>query len=174
MIEMELLGVQVEIPSNSPMLLLKELSGAGRVLPIVIDGPEAQAIYRGIEGIRMARPLTHDLVLALLEEIGAKISKVVITELRERTFFAEIQLDLNGKSHVVSARPSDAIALAVRREIPIYAQQVVLAAAGQIIETPLGDFDNVEADAPVEEIAPDELLDEFKEFLDGLNPDDFS
>tara|TARA_B110000467_G_scaffold17781_1_gene15590 strand:- start:1130 stop:1600 length:471 start_codon:yes stop_codon:yes gene_type:complete len=156
------------------MLLLKEVSGAGRVLPIVIDGPEAQAIYRGIEGIRMARPLTHDLILALLEEIGAKISKIVITELRERTFFAEIQLDLNGKSHVVSARPSDAIALAVRREIPIYAQQVVLAAAGQIIETPLGDPDDFEAEAVAEEVAPDELLDEFKEFLDGLNPDDFS
>ncbi|MDG1198318.1 MAG: bifunctional nuclease family protein [Actinomycetota bacterium] len=172
MIEMELLGVQVEIPSNSPMLLLKEVSGAGRVLPIVIDGPEAQAIYRGIEGIRMARPLTHDLILALLEEIGAKISKIVITDLRERTFFAEIQLDLNGESHVVSSRPSDAIALAVRRDIPIYAQQAVLAAAGQIIETALDDSDDFEVEA--EEVAPDELLDEFKEFLEDLNPDDFS
>ena len=75
---------------------------------------------------------------------------------------------------MVSSRPSDAIALAVRREIPIYAQQAVLAAAGQIIETPLDDSDDFEVEAVAEEVAPDELLDEFKEFLEDLNPDDFS
>ena len=120
MIEMELLGVQVELPSNSPLLLLRETEGQGRVLPVVIDTPEAHAIHRGIEGIRLARPLTHDLLVTMLEELQATVIGVVVTELRERTFFAEIELQVAGESRTISARPSDAIAIAVRTEPPIY------------------------------------------------------
>ena len=127
MIEMELLGVQVELPSNSPLLLLRETEGQGRVLPVVIDTPEAHAIHRGIEGIRLARPLTHDLLVTMLEELEATIIGVVVTELRERTFFAEIELQVAGESRTISARPSDAIAIAVRTETPIYASEDVLA-----------------------------------------------
>lgn len=165
MIEMELLGVQVELPSNSPLLLLRETSGQGRVLPVVIDTPEAHAIHRGIEGIRLARPLTHDLLVQMLEELQATIARVVVTELRERTFFAEIELNLAGKNHTISARPSDAIALAVRTATPIYATEEVLTEAGQILEA-----------HPADESSgndPDELLDEFKQFLDDVSPDDF-
>ena len=118
MIEMELLGVQVELPSNSPLLLLRETGGQGRVLPVVIDTPEAHAIHRGIEGIRLARPLTHDLLVTMLEELEVDIVGVVVTELRERTFFAEIELKVDGESRTVSARPSDAIAIAVRTDTP--------------------------------------------------------
>ncbi|HJL99145.1 MAG TPA: bifunctional nuclease family protein, partial [Acidimicrobiales bacterium] len=114
MIEMELLGVQVELPSNSPLLLLRETEGQGRVLPVVIDTPEAHAIHRGIEGIRLARPLTHDLLVTMLEELQATIIGVVVTELRERTFFAEIEIQVGGEARTISARPSDAIAIAVR------------------------------------------------------------
>ena len=89
MVEMELLGVQVELPSNSPLLLLREMDGQGRVLPVVIDTPEAHAIHRGIEGIRLARPLTHDLLVAMLEELQATVTAVTVTELRGKTFFAE-------------------------------------------------------------------------------------
>ena len=165
MIEMELLGVQVELPSNSPLLLLRETEGQGRVLPVVIDTPEAHAIHRGIEGIRLARPLTHDLLVTMLEELQATVIGVVVTELRERTFFAEIELQVAGESRTISARPSDAIAIAVRTETPIYASEDVLAEAGQVIEehSPDGSSDN----------DPDELLDEFKQFLDDVNPDDF-
>ena len=165
MIEMELLGVQVELPSNSPLLLLRETEGQGRVLPVVIDTPEAHAIHRGIEGIRLARPLTHDLLVTMLEELEATIIGVVVTELRERTFFAEIELQVAGESRTISARPSDAIAIAVRTETPIYASEDVLAEAGQVIEEHASDggSDN----------DPDELLDEFKQFLDDVNPDDF-
>ena len=165
MIEMELLGVQVELPSNSPLLLLRETEGQGRVLPVVIDTPEAHAIHRGIEGIRLARPLTHDLLVTMLEELEATIIGVVVTELRERTFFAEIELQVAGESRTISARPSDAIAIAVRTETPIYASEDVLAEAGQVIEEhpPDGGSDN----------DPDELLDEFKQFLDDVSPDDF-
>lgn len=165
MIEMELLGVQVELPSNSPLLLLRETSGQGRVLPVVIDTPEAHAIHRGIEGIRLARPLTHDLLVQMLEEVQATIARVVVTELRERTFFAEIELNLAGKNHTISARPSDAIALAVRTATPIYATEEVLTEAGQILEAHPADESS--------ENDPDELLDEFKQFLDDVSPDDF-
>jgi hypothetical protein len=165
MIEMELLGVQVELPSNSPLLLLRETEGQGRVLPVVIDTPEAHAIHRGIEGIRLARPLTHDLLVTMLEELQATITGVVVTELRERTFFAEIELQVGGEARTISARPSDAIAIAVRTDTPIYASEDVLAEAGQVIEEHPSDggSDN----------DPDELLDEFKQFLDDVNPDDF-
>ena len=165
MIEMELLGVQVELPSNSPLLLLRETEGQGRVLPVVIDTPEAHAIHRGIEGIRLARPLPHDLLVTMLEELEATIIGVVVTELRERTFFAEIELQVAGESRTISARPSDAIAIAVRTDTPIYASEDVLAEAGQVIEEHASDggSDN----------DPDELLDEFKQFLDDVNPDDF-
>ena len=165
MIEMELLGVQVELPSNSPLLLLRETEGEGRVLPVVIDTPEAHAIHRGIEGIRLARPLTHDLLVTMLEELQATIIGVVVTELRERTFFAEIELQVAGETRTISARPSDAIAIAVRTDTPIYASEDVLAEAGQVIEEHPSDGGS--------ENDPDELLDEFKQFLDGGNPDDF-
>jgi len=165
MIEMELLGVQVELPSNSPLLLLREADGQGRVLPVVIDTPEAHAIHRGMEGIRLARPLTHDLLVSMLEELQANIVGVVVTELRERTFFAEIELQIGGETRTVSARPSDAIAIAVRTNTPIFASEEVLAEAGQIIDEE-GSVEDPDND-------PDELLDEFKQFLDDVNPGDF-
>ena len=161
---MELLGVQVELPSNSPLLLLREADGLGRVLPVVIDTPEAHAIHRGIEGIRLARPLTHDLIVNLLDELEARVISVQVTELRERTFFAEIELEVAGQKQTISARPSDAIAIAVRTETAIYASEEVLAEAGQMIEG---------HDAEGDDGDPDELLDEFKQFLDDVNPDDF-
>ena len=168
MVEMELLGVQVEMPSQSPLMLLRETGGSGRVLPVVIDTPEAQAIYRGIERIRVARPLTHDLMAAMLDVLGATLVKVTVTDLRDRTFFAELEVTIGSLTHTISARPSDAIALAVRAETPIFASEEVLDAAGQIIEVP--------AESPADddlEVDPDELLDEFKQFLDEVQPDDF-
>jgi bifunctional DNase/RNase len=181
MIEMELLGVQVEMPSNSPLMLLKETSGSGRVLPVVIDTPEAQAIYRGLEGVRMARPLTHDLLRNLLEDLGATVSRVTLTELRDRTFFAEIELELGGVTHVVSSRPSDAIALAVRTDSPIFATEEILSVAGQYIDLPMDDDEDgtfsddilPDTDAAGDGPAPDELIDEFAKFIEDVSPEDF-
>ena len=164
MVEMELLGVQVEMPSQSPLLLLRETSGSQRVLPVVIDTPEAQAIYRGIEQIRVPRPLTHDLMAAILDVLGATLTKVTVTDLRDRTFFAEMEVTIGSSTHTISARPSDAVALAVRADTPIFASEAVLDEAGQIIELP--------PDEPAD-VDPDELLDEFKQFLDDVQPDDF-
>ena len=164
MVEMELLGVQVEMPSQSPLLLLRETGGSQRVLPVVIDTPEAQAIYRGIEQIRVPRPLTHDLMAAILDVLGATLVKVTVTDLRDRTFFAEMEVTIGSATHTISARPSDAVALAVRADTPIFASESVLDEAGQVIELP--------PDPPAD-VDPDELLDEFKQFLDDVQPDDF-
>jgi len=117
----------------------------------------------------MARPLTHDLMKILLDEVGATVSRVTVTELRERTFFAEIEMDVGGTTHVVSARPSDAVALAVRTETPIFATEEVLAEAGQFVDNETSD--ETAEDEP--DADPAELLDEFKQFLDGVSPDDF-
>src|ERR1700728_4036897 len=121
MVEMHLSAVRVEIPSNQPLLLLQETSGARRTLPIYIGPAEAQAIAFAQQGVETPRPMTHDLIKDLLEELGATIECIVITELRERTFYAEIRMLAAGHRHSVSSRPSDAVALAVRVDCPIYA-----------------------------------------------------
>jgi uncharacterized protein len=163
---MELLGVQVEMPSASPMLLLRESSGERRVLPVYIDAPEARAIHMGIDEVKVARPLTHDLIKLLLDDLGATIIRLTVTELRDRTFFAELVLECNGDQHVVSCRPSDGIAIAVRTDTPIFAAEEVLDEAGQVIVE--------EETAEVTEEESEELLDEFKRFIDDVSPEDFS
>ncbi len=111
---MDLLGVRLELPANAPVVLLREQEGERRVLPIYIDSPEAKAIALGQEGRPMSRPMTHDLLRDMITALGATVVRVTITELREGTFYAEVDLGVAGRSHVVSSRPSDAIALAVR------------------------------------------------------------
>jgi len=163
MAEMELVGVQLEMLSNSPMLMLRETGENGRVLPVIIDVPEAQAIGRGIEGIRMARPMTHDLMIDILGELGAELKRVTVTELKDRTFYAELLVEIGAEERTISSRPSDAIALAIRSDVPIFAAEAVLDEAGQFLdEEPIEDLDD-----------PDELIDDFKAFLDDLSPEDF-
>lgn len=122
---MELLGVRLELPANTPIVLLREATGARRVLPIYIGGPEAAAIAYALEKVVTPRPLTHDLLKILLDELGAVVEKVTVTEMREHTYFAEIELSLAGRRHTVSSRPSDAIALAARTGTAIFASEEV-------------------------------------------------
>ncbi|MGQ0832726.1 MAG: bifunctional nuclease family protein [Microthrixaceae bacterium] len=157
-VEMELVGIEVERPPNIPCLLLREASGEGRVLPIFIGGPEATAIAFALEEVETPRPMTHDLMKDLLDEVGARIERIVVTELRDATFFAEIILNVAGEIHSVSARPSDAVALAVRYGAPVFAEEVVLEEAGR---------------APGEGV-PEEVVEQFKEFIDHVNPEDFA
>src|SRR3989442_544412 len=125
---MHLLGVHVEVPSNQPIVLLREATGERRVLPIFIGTPEATAIAMGLEQAERpgGRPQTHDPVGDLLAEVGAWVESIVITELRERIFSADIHFALRGEHHPLSARPSDAIAIAVRLGVPISAEEEVL------------------------------------------------
>ena len=160
MVKMELVGVRVELPTNAPIVLLREEGGAHRMLPIFIGGPEATAIAFALEQVETPRPMTHDLMKALLDEIGARVERVVVTELRDSTFYAEIHLHTNGRTHSVSSRPSDAIALAARAGTPIYAEESVLDEASYPAETPAAEGD-------------DEVVEQFREFIDSVNPEDF-
>ena len=159
---MDLLGVRLELPANAPVVLLREQEGERRVLPIYIDSPEAKAIALGQEGRVMPRPMTHDLLRDMIAALGATVARITITELREGTFYAEVSLQAAGGSLVVSSRPSDAIALAVRTGSPIFASGAVLDEAGAVPEA--------EEEPEAEE---DEIIDEFRDFIDQVNPEDF-
>jgi bifunctional DNase/RNase len=150
--------VRVELPSNSPIVLLREVAGKRRVLPIFIGGPEATAIAFALEEVETPRPMTHDLMKDLLDEVGARIERIVVTELREATFYAEIVLSVAGQVHSVSARPSDAVALAVRYGAPVFAEEGVLEVAGR----------------SADEDVPEAVVEQFKEFIDQVNPEDFA
>jgi bifunctional DNase/RNase len=160
---MHLSAVRVELPSNNPLLLLQETTGDHRTLPIYIGPAEAQAIAFAQQGVETPRPMTHDLMKNLIEELGARVECIVVTELRDRTFFAEIRLILGTQRHTLSARPSDAVALAVRVDSPIYAEDELLDAEGVIL--PVEDEE--------EEAEADELVSEFRDFIEGIRPEDF-
>ena len=156
MIEMSLVGVRVELPSNQPIVLLKESSGE-RYLPIWIGAVEATAIAFALQGIETPRPMTHDLMRDILGELEVNVERVVISDLVDQTFFATIRMASGANSPEVSSRPSDAIALAVRLNTPIYAAEEVLEQAG--IE--LRDDEETE-------------VEKFREFLDQVSPEDFA
>jgi bifunctional DNase/RNase len=148
----EVMGVRVEMPSNQPIVLLKELDGA-RYLPIWLGAAEAAAIAFAQQEVLPPRPLTHDLFKDVLMQLGAKLNNIYLTELKDGVFYA--QLNFEG-GPAISARPSDAIALALRIGAPILASEDLLDEAG--IEIPDQAEDEVER---------------FKEFLDQINPEDF-
>ncbi len=150
------MGVRVELPSNQPIVLLKETDG-DRYLPIWIGAVEATAIAFALQGIETPRPMTHDLLRDILTESDINVERILISELVEQTFFAVIRMTNNGKVTEVSSRPSDAIALAVRISAPIFAAEEVLEQAG--IE--LRDDDEAE-------------VEKFREFLDQVTPEDFA
>ena len=159
MIRVSLVGVRVEVPSNQPIVLLREDEGQ-RYLPIFIGPPEATAIVYALQGMETPRPMTHDLFKTVLDELGAQLRQVVITQLEEGTFYAEIELAREGGALRISSRPSDAIALAVRHEdpVPLFVEEDVLEEAGVLFE-PEEDEDEIE---------------QFREFLEQVSPEDFA
>ena len=167
MVEMHLTAVRVELPTNNPVVLLQEASGARRTLPIFIGAPEATAIAFALQGVATSRPMTHDLFRDVLNAAGVSLERVVITELREGTYYAELHLAVNGKATVVSSRPSDAIALAARLGSPIYAEDDLIDAEGVQLAADEDDYEDVQAN-------PDEILTEFRRFIDDVRPEDFS
>lgn len=159
MLDLEVVGVRVEMPSNNPIVLLREPS-SGRYLPIWVGAVEATAIAYAQQGVVPPRPLTHDLMRDMLASLGAELSEVRITALQDGVFYA---LLVFGNGVEVSARPSDAIALALRAGAPIRGAVEVLDEAG--IEIP---------DEPAEAAVPDEdAVEEFRAFLDQISPEDF-
>ena len=159
---MELIGVRVELPSNAPIVLLREVSGEARLLPIFIGAPEATAIALALDGVATPRPMTHDLLRDVLEELATDVERIVVTELRDKTFFAELHLVRDDEQIVISSRPSDAIALAVRTGTPIFAAEAVIDEAGYR-----------ESSDDVDEDESEEVVEQFKEFIDSISPEDF-
>lgn len=131
-VQCEILGLSSSPSTGGAYAILLREIGASRRLPIIIGAFEAQAIALEIEGIKPPRPLTHDLLKQLIDNLGATIIEVIIDELRENTFFAKIVLEVSGLTNEVDARPSDAIALAVRARAPIYVSETVMEAAAFI------------------------------------------
>jgi uncharacterized protein len=161
---MELLGVRLELPANAPVVLLREQGGERRVLPIYIGPEEARAIALALEGVSTPRPMTHDLLRDILGGLDVKVLSITVTELKESTFFAELELQTSGGRTVrISSRPSDAVAIAVRVDAPIYAAEHVLAEAAMPAA--------VEGEDEEEQ---EEIVDQFREFIDQVNPEDFA
>ena len=160
--DLDVVGVRVEMPSNNPIVLLREREG-GRYLPIWVGAVEATAIAYAQQGVVPPRPLTHDLMRDILGTLGVTVTEVRITALEDGVFYAVIVFSTGAE---VSARPSDAIALALRVQAPIRGTEEVLEAAG--IDLPDGEAEG--DDAPREDEAQ---VEKFREFLDHVSPEDF-
>jgi bifunctional DNase/RNase len=166
MVEVRLRAVRVDLQSNTPVLLLQETEGEGRTLPIFIGTPEATAIAYALQGVTMPRPMTHDLMKDMLSSLDVEVERVVITELRSSTYFAELQLRRGGDRSVVSSRPSDAVAVAVRTGSPLFVSDELMDAEGIILAIESADDEDEEGN-------PDELVGQFRQFLDSIKPEDF-
>ncbi len=173
MVEVRLRAVRVDLQSNTPVLLLQESEGLGRTLPIFIGAPEATAIAFALQGMDTPRPMTHDLIRDLLEALDADVARVVVTELRSSTYYAEIVLLRDGDEVPVSSRPSDAVAVAVRTGAPLFVADDLMDAEGIMLAVEEEDEESEEEPA-VAEGNPEEIVGEFRSFLDSIRPEDFS
>jgi uncharacterized protein len=157
--EMIIYGVSFDMVGKQPIVLLKTAEG-NKFLPIWIGHPEAAAILMKLQGASTPRPMTHDLFTDMLGQLDARVTRIAVTELRDNTFYAVVTITLNGSEIEVDSRPSDAIALAVRADAPIFAAEAV-------IEESAIEFEH-------EDVNEEEVVEEFKKFLDEVKPEDFS
>ena len=157
--KMDIYGVSFDLVGKQPIVLLKTADG-NRFLPIWIGHPEAAAILMKLQNASSPRPLTHDLMTEMLSQLDTQIVRVTVTELRDNTFYAAITLMRNGSEIEIDSRPSDAIALAVRVEAPIFADDGV-------IEESAIEFEG-------EEVNEEEIVSEFRSFLDSVSPEEFA
>ncbi len=157
---MTIYGVSFDMVGKQPIVLLKTVDG-NKFLPIWIGHPEAAAILMKLQGASTPRPMTHDLLSEVLDQMDAKCERVSVTELRDNTFYASITVSMNGSELEIDSRPSDALALAVRTSAPIFA-------ADDVIEESAIEFED---GAPEDQ---EEVVDKFKEFLDNVSPEDFA
>ena len=162
MVEMQLASVRVEMPTNNPVVLLQETGGDRRTLLIFIGTHEAQAIVEAMQGTARPRPMTHELIRDILVELGATLERVLLTELVDSVYYAELHVNLGGRVHIISSRPSDAMAIAARLGTPIFAEEALLEEAAIVLED--------EEDAA----SPDDLVEQFHDFIQDVRPEDFT
>lgn len=170
MIEVKIDSIRVSLMSQHRVVVLKDVD-TDRYLPIWIGPFEADAITIQLQGVQVARPLTHDLLKSVIDEMGATISHVMVNELKNDTFFARIVMDVNGQSMEIDARPSDAIALAVRANAPLFVAEEVMSAASIVPEINLGEASMDVDTEPLSE-EEEEKLAVFRDFIDELDLDD--
>ena len=169
MIEVAVAGVGVVPPSSAPLLLLKE-RGSDRVLPVGIGPLEAQAIALPLQGVQPPRPMTHDVFVEAIAQLGGHLVRVDITDLVDNTFFARLVFEQAGQERALDIRPSDAVALAVRTETPIYVAEMVMSQAGVEIERQ--EESGSRPPAAESAVEPDESgLAPFREFIESLDID---
>ncbi len=157
--EMVIYGVSFDLVGKQPIVLLKTTDG-NKFLPIWIGHPEAAAILMKLQGATTPRPMTHDLVTEMLSQLDAQVVRIAVTELRENTFYAQITVQQDGSEIEVDSRPSDAIALAIRADAPIFV-------ADRVIEESAIEFEG-------DEVNEEEMVAEFRKFLDNVSPEQFA
>ena len=156
MIEMKVMGIALDTRTGSPIVVLHDIDNR-KALPIWIGSAEASAIIRKIENISVSRPMTHDLIIQIVEQLGGKIDRIEINDVEKETYYANIYLVKGDEELVIDARPSDAIAIATRVDAPIYVTANVLANG------------SVSCDAAKDE----EEAQEFRNFIQSIKPSDF-
>ena len=173
MIEMVIESIRVSLMNYQRVVILKEKE-SDRYLPIWIGPAEADAIAVRLQEVTVSRPLTHDLLRSIIDALGGSIQYIVVNDLTNDTFYARIIMEVDGRTMEIDSRPSDAIALAVRVQVPIFAEETVLEKAGvrldqESVEEKVGETE------PHTEVKPEELekLSPFRDFVDSLDMDDF-
>ncbi|MCB0869407.1 MAG: bifunctional nuclease family protein [Solirubrobacterales bacterium] len=156
--EVQIYGVSFDMVGKQPIVLLKTIDD-NRYLPIWIGHPEAAAILMKLQGADTPRPMTHDLVIDMLDQVETKVERITVNELRDNTFFATIVLSVGGNEIEIDSRPSDALALAVRVQAPIFVAEDVI------------DESSIEFDQGIED--NEQVVEKFKDFLDDVSPEDF-
>jgi len=179
MIEMTIDSIRVSLVNYQRVVILKEKE-AERYLPIWIGPAEADAIAVKLQGVTVPRPLTHDLLQSVIDNLGATVNSIIVSELRNDTFYAKIMLNVDGGVMEVDSRPSDALALAVRVEVPIYAEEAVLDKAGIFLDKEtgkpiLGEREVGKTEGKTKGISEEEIkkMSAFYDFINTLDLDDF-
>jgi bifunctional DNase/RNase len=167
-------SIRVSLMNYQRVVILKE-KDSDRYLPIWIGPAEADAIAVRLQDVQVARPLTHDLLRGVIDQLGARIEHILVNDLANDTFFAKIVLQVDGRSLDIDSRPSDAIALAVRAQVPIYADESVLEKAGVRLDEETGAIDGMGDTEETTEASPEELekLSPFRDVIEGLDLEDF-
>ena len=175
MVELTIESIRVSLMNYQRVVILKEKE-SDRYLPIWIGPAEADAIAVRLQDVSVARPLTHDLLRSIIDSLGASVEYVLVNDLSNDTFFARIMLHVDGRAMEIDSRPSDAIALAVRAQVPIYADETVLDKAGVRLDQE-GALESVTGELSEEqrEVSPEELekLSPFRDVIEGLDLEDF-
>lgn len=174
MVEMTIESIRVSLTNYQRVVILKEKE-SDRYLPIWIGPAEADAIAVRLQDVSVARPLTHDLLRQVIDDLGAQIEYIYVNDLSNDTFFARIMLKVGDRDLEVDSRPSDAIALAVRAEVPIFADESVLDKAGVRLDEEGQTIDGVPSQEEQKEVTPEELekLSPFRDVIEGLDLEDF-